>query len=101
MLAKSGTVNICGFFLSGINEDQLSPAYKDYQPPPNFLNIPVWISYGDRDQIAPERKEEVVYFSIKRAGFKQVRMEQFFGGHQLKQSEVKRALKWFRELGKF
>jgi predicted esterase len=61
----------------------------------------VWISNGDRDQIAPPRLQEKVYFSNKRTGFQHGRLEGFFGGHQLKQSEVKRALKWFRELGRF
>lgn len=101
MLAKSGTVKICGFFLAGINDDRLSAAYKEFQPPVTFLNVPVWISNGDRDQIAPPRLQEKVYFSIKRTGFQHVRLEGFFGGHQLKQSEVQRALKWFREMGKF
>ena len=101
MLAKSGTVRICGFFLAGINDDRLSAAYKEYQPPAEFLNVPVWISNGDRDQIAPPQLQEKVYFSIKRTGFQHVRLEGFFGGHQLKQSEVQRALRWFRELGKF
>jgi hypothetical protein len=30
-----------------------------------------------------------------------VRLESFAGQHQLKMSEVRRALHWFRELGKF
>ena len=33
--------------------------------------------------------------------FKRVRLEQFGGGHQLKMSEVRRALQWFRQLGRF
>jgi hypothetical protein len=41
------------------------------------------------------------YAALKRTGFRHVRLESFFGGHQLKQSEVRGALKWFRELGKF
>src|SRR6476659_10728058 len=32
MLAKSGSVRVCGFFLSGINEDRLGEAYRTYQP---------------------------------------------------------------------
>lgn len=101
MLAESRTVRICGFFLAGINEDRLSAAYQAYKPPPNFLTIPVWLSSGDQDQIAPPRLHERVYYSLKRTGFQHVRLEGFFGGHQLKQSEVRRALKWFREMGKF
>jgi hypothetical protein len=39
--------------------------------------------------------------SLERTGFKRVRLEQFGGGHQLKMSEVGRALQWFRQLGRF
>ena len=101
MLAKSGSVKICGFFLAGINSDRLSAAYKDLQPATGFLSTPIWISSGASDQVAPPATEELVYYSLKRAGFKQVRLEQFFGGHTLKSSEVQRALHWFREVGKF
>jgi hypothetical protein len=32
-----------GFFLSGINEDRLSEAYRDYRPGRDFLEIPIWL----------------------------------------------------------
>jgi predicted esterase len=101
MLAKSGTVKICGFFFAGINSDRLTEAYKTYHAPSDLLRVPIWISNGDRDPIAPPRLQEGVYYSLKRTGFEHVRLEGFFGSHQLKQSEVRRALKWFREIGKF
>jgi pimeloyl-ACP methyl ester carboxylesterase len=101
MLAKSGTVKTCGIFLAGINDDRLSKAYQEYHPPPDFLDVPIWLSSGLDDPIAPPRLHEKVYASIKRTGFRHVRLEGFMGGHQLKQSEVRRALKWFRELGRF
>lgn len=101
MMARSGTIRLCGLFLAGINEDRLTPAYQEYRPPSSFLEVPIWLSSGDKDQIAPSRAHEKVYFSLQRSGFKHVRLEGFFGGHQLKQSEVRRALKWFREMGRF
>lgn len=101
MLANSGKVRICGFFLAGINSDRLSAAYKESHLSPSFLNTPIWISEGATDRIAPPATEELVYYSLKRAGFKQVRLEQFSGGHTLNKSEVARALHWFREVGKF
>ena len=101
MLAKNGSINICGFFLAGINEDRLSPAYKTYQPGPAFLNIPIWISGGMDDPIATPSKEGAVMASLQRAGFKRVRVEHFMGKHWLKRSEVRLALRWFRELGGF
>lgn len=101
MLAKTGSVRICGFFLSGINEDRLGEAYKTYQPGRGFLEIPVWISSGTSDTVATPQSHDLVKASLERTGFKRVRLERFAGQHQLKMSEVRRALHWFRELGKF
>jgi hypothetical protein len=101
MLAENHGLRICGLFLAGINSDRVTAAYKDYQPPANFLNVPIWISSGTADQFATLGAQENVYYSLKRTGFKQVRLERFFGGHGLKAIEVQRALHWFREVGKF
>lgn len=101
MLAKTGSVRICGFFLSGINEDRLGESYKTYQPGKGLLDVPVWLSSGDRDTVATPQSHNLVKASLERTGFKRVRLEQFGGGHQLKMSEVRRALRWFRELGMF
>jgi hypothetical protein len=101
MLAKTGSVRICGFFLSGINEDRLGEAYKTYQPGRGFLEIPVWLSSGSSDTVATPQSHYLVQASLERTGFKRVRLESFTGQHQLKMSEVRRALHWFRELGKF
>ena len=92
MLAKAHAVNICGFFLSGINEDRMSEAYKTYQPGGDFLNIPIWISGGMDDIIATPSLEGQVAANMRRIGFKRVRLEHFIGVHQLKRSEVKLAL---------
>ena len=101
MLAKSGPIRICGFLLIGINSDRLSAAYRDFRPAPGFLSTPVWISSGASDRVAPPASEELVYYSLKRTGFQQVRLEQFSGGHAVKSTEVQRALHWFRDVGKF
>jgi len=101
ILARNRGFKICGFFLAGINSDRLSAAYHDYQPPADFLSTPVWISSGTADQIARPGAEEAVYYSLKRTGFQQVRLEHFFGGHAVKSTEVQRALHWFRDVGKF
>ena len=101
MLAKTGSVSICGFFLSGINVDRLSESYKTYQPGPGFLEVPVWLSSGSDDTVATPSSHNLVKLSLERTGFKRVRLERFDGQHQLKMSEVRRALQWFRELGRF
>ena len=101
MLAASGKVRVCGIFLGGINSDRLSAAYQEVHPSADFLNVPIWISGGADDKIAPPASEQLVYYSVKRAGFRQVRLEQFFGGHKLNTAEIQAALRWFRKLGKF
>jgi hypothetical protein len=101
MLAKSGSVRVCGFFLSGINEDRLGEAYRTYQPGRGFLEVPVWLSSGSSDSVATPQAHNLVKASLERTGFKRVRLEQFSGGHQLKLSEVRKALQWFRQLGRF
>jgi len=101
MLAKARAVNICGFFLSGMNEDKMSEAYKTYQPSADFLNIPIWISGGMDDIIATPSLEGKAEASMRGTGFKRVRLEHFMGVHQLKRSEVKLGLRWFRQLGGF
>jgi hypothetical protein len=101
MLAKGRAVNICGFFLAGINEDKMSESYRNYQPGTDFLNIPIWISGGMDDMIATPSLEGKAMASMRATGFKRVRIEHFMGVHQLKRSEVRLALRWFRELGGF
>jgi hypothetical protein len=101
MLAANHGLRICGLFLAGISSDRVTAGYKDYQPPADFLNVPIWISSGMNDQVATVGAQENVYYSLKRTGFKQVRLERFFGGHTLKRTEIQRALQWFREVGKF
>ena len=101
MLAKNRGFKICGFFLAGMNADRLSAADHEYQPPADFLKIPVWLSSGTADQIARPGQVEGVYSSLKKSGFQQVRLEHFPGGHTVDSGEVQRALHWFREVGKF
>ena len=63
--------------------------------------MPIWLSSGSGDTIATPQEHNLVKASLDRIGFKRVRLEQFAGGHQLKRSEVQRALRGFRQLGKF
>jgi hypothetical protein len=101
MLAKTGSVKTVGFFLSGINEDRLSEAYRDYRPGRDFLEIPIWLSSGQSDNVAKPLDHNRVKASLQRTGFKHVRLEHFSGGHQVNKDEVGRALRWFREVAKF
>lgn len=101
MLAGNRGFKICGMFLAGDNSDRVTAAYKDYHPPSDFLTVPIWLSSGMSDPIARPGQVETVYYSLKRTGFQQVRLEHFSGGHELDSAEVQRALHWFREVEKF
>lgn len=101
MLASTNPVKIRGFFLAGINDDRISVAYKTYHPPPEFLNIPIWLSSGVGDPIAPPFKQEHVRASLVNTGFQHVRLESFAGSHRADPAQVQLALRWFRQLGGF
>ncbi len=101
MLAKSGTVKICGFFLSGNNEDRLSAGFRNYHPSRDFLEIPIWLNSGAFDKVATPSDHNLVRASLERTGFRRVHLERFDGRHEVKMAQVRLALRWFRETGKF
>lgn len=101
MLASTNPIKIRGFFLAGLNDDRISVAYKMYHPPPDFLNIPIWLSSGISDPLAPPFKVEHVRASLANTGFKHVRLESFAGSHEAQPAQVQLALRWFRQLGNF
>jgi hypothetical protein len=97
MLTQTHSVNIRGFFLGGINQDQMPEALKTNPAPAGFLRLPIWISSGINDRIATPLQEEQVKASLVRAGFENVRLSRFSGGHELYRVDLQSALKWFRE----
>jgi hypothetical protein len=97
ILAQTHSLNIRGFFLSGINEDQMPEALKTNPAPPGFLRLPIWISSGINDRIATPLQEEQVKGSLVRTGFQNVRLSRFSGGHEVNRADLQSALKWFRE----
>lgn len=101
MLESSNKMKICGFFLAGINDDRISVAYQTYHPSPDFLNIPIWLSSGISDPLAPPFKHEHVRASLVNTGFKHVQLESFAGSHEVQPAQVQLALRWFRQLGNF
>jgi hypothetical protein len=101
ILAQTHSLNIRGFFLSGINEDQMPEALKTNPAPPGFLRLPIWISSGINDRIATPLQEQQVKGSLVRTGFQNVRLSRFSGGHEVNRTDLQSALKWFREQGHF
>jgi surfactin synthase thioesterase subunit len=99
VLARNGC-RITGLYLTGVNQDYLSPGYARAQPGADFLSTPIYVSAGHDDQIATLEQQYNVAGSIKRTGFKRVRIGTFRGGHEVNDPQTSIALRWFRELQK-
>ena len=98
-LARNGC-HIIGIYMTGANEDHLSDGYAKLQPGPNFLNTPIYVSAGHEDRIATIEQQYNVVGSIKRTGFKRIRIGTFRGGHEVNGAQTSIALRWFRDLAK-
>jgi hypothetical protein len=101
MLAHTHSLNIRGFFLTGINDDRMTEALKACPPTSGFLRLPIWISSGIDDRIATPLQEQEVTASLIHTGFQNVRLSRFRGGHEVDRADLQSALKWFREQGQF
>jgi predicted esterase len=99
LLARSGC-HIIGIYITGANEDHLSDGYARAQPGADFLNTPIYVSAGRDDRIATVEQQYNVVGSIKRTGFQRIRVDLFYGGHEVNDAQVSIALKWFRQLSK-
>jgi len=99
VLARNGC-RITGLYLTGVNQDYVSGGYARAQPGADFLSTPIYVSAGHDDRIATLEQQYDVLGSIKRTGFKRVRIGTFRGGHEVNDAQTSIALRWFRELQK-
>jgi surfactin synthase thioesterase subunit len=97
VLARNGC-RITGIYVTGVNQDYLSPGYARAQPGADFLKTPIYVSAGRDDRIATVEQQYNVAGSIKRTGFQPVRIGTFHGGHEVNDAQTSIALHWFREL---
>lgn len=88
-------VRLRGLYLSGLNEDFLSISYRKSKIGARFLQIPIFISSGTNDRIAPVDQAREVARQIKLTGFRAVRFETFAGGHAVEREHTIEALRWF------
>lgn len=96
-LLKLAGCRLAGIFLTGINEDRLSTGYRQYLgADAGFRELPIFVSSGQTDQVAPPAAQSAVVASLKRNGFSRVREESFEGGHVVNSAHVRGALAWFR-----
>jgi hypothetical protein len=97
LLAVAGC-RMIGIYLTGINEDRLSVGYHQFRPGSEFLNTPIFVSSGKSDTVAKPNDQYQVTLSMKRTGFRRVRLEDFPEGHVVKNARTIEALRWFRSL---
>lgn len=94
LLAIKGN-RVAGLYLAGVNEDLLSEGYRKIHPGRDFLDTKVFIISGQSDRIATPTQTERVMRSIRANGFRQVRLETFPEGHNVKRPLTRAALRWF------
>lgn len=93
--AKQGRVPI-GVFQAGINEDTLVSGGRAFKTLNDaYRRIPVFLLGGKKDAIATPSDHREVERELKRAGFKNVRLEFFDGPHAVDPRPLKGALDWF------
>jgi hypothetical protein len=94
LLAIEGN-RVAGLYLAGINEDLLGEGYRRFRPGPDFFSTKVFITSGQSDRIATPAQTLRVRNSMLASGFRQVRLETFPEGHNVKRPLTRAALRWF------
>jgi predicted esterase len=95
--AKQGR-KIIGLYLAGINESSLVSAAQSFDVlDDKFKRIPIFLQSGTTDEISSVGDHRTVSSALNRAGFKNVRVEYFTGGHEVDPRPLRTALDWFRQ----
>ena len=90
---------VIGVYQAGVNEDTVHQGAVHFDVlNAAFKRTPVFLQAGERDNAAPPATQQMVLADMKRAGFRNVRLEFFPGSHQVNPEPVRGALDWFREL---
>ncbi len=85
---------LIGMLMMGCNQDMASVELRKGSPP-QFLAVPIFLSSGTADTIATPAQTEEVKESMRRTGFRKVRLETHDGAHVVCQPHVGEALRWF------
>lgn len=98
LLAASG-YKVIGIFMGECNEDMATRGVNDYKPSRwTFLKVPIFLSNGVEDPIAPVESGRRVQDSMNKGGFKEIRVETCPGGHNPYPEHMRQALAWFEEI---
>ncbi|NLB66612.1 MAG: hypothetical protein GX803_09105 [Lentisphaerae bacterium] len=88
--------NLIGMYMGGCNQDFATLGLNNYRPTASvFRKVPIYLSVGNRDEIAPVAKTENVKRAMESTGFRNVRIEVYDGAHVPHPPHVTDALKWF------
>ena len=85
---------LIGLLMMGCNQDMASAELRKGSPP-QFLTVPIFLSSGTADTIATPAQTEEVKESMRRTGFRKVRLETHDGAHVVCQPHIGEALRWF------
>lgn len=98
-LLASEDYRVIGMFMGGCNQDMASLGLQEYSPKRSaFQRVPIFISSGTSDTVATEAASQRVRDSMRKTGFKDVRIEAYAGGHDLFPPHTGMALAWFEDL---
>lgn len=89
--------NITGIFMGGCNEDRVTLGLQLYQPGERFKQVPIFLSNGTGDPIANPQHAATVAESMRRSGFRNIRLENYSGAHRQNEEHLALALQWFRQ----
>jgi len=90
---------IMGVYLAGINQNTLvSGAHQFKVLSEAFRGIPVFLQSGEKDEVSTPSDHRGVRDELRRAGFRNIRIEYFRGGHVVDAQLLGTALEWFREI---
>jgi predicted esterase len=90
---------IVGIYLAGINQDTIYDAATQFKVlNDTFKRIPIFLQSGEKDAIATPADHRAVQETLRRAGFKNVLIGSFPGGHEVEPAPLATALDWFHEL---
>jgi hypothetical protein len=95
-LLAAGGYRVAGIFLSGMNEERITEAYRRFNPGRDFLRVPIFLNSGVRDVIATLKQQNAVEESMRRTGFNNIWHTTFPGGHELPPARLREGLRWLR-----
>lgn len=99
-LFASQRARVAGVFLSGVNEDPLAAAAREFDVlDESFRAMPVVLQGGRDDTVATPAQHRAVERTLREARFRAVRLEWVDGGHRVDASGLQAALAWFAASG--